>query len=419
MNDGDMPDIEIELEGQAPAAPAQEPTAPEQLDVELEEDRYDRLRLIPWWDQDKLQQARVMVVGAGALGNEIIKNLAMLGVGRLVIIDFDLVENSNLSRSVLFRESDEGRNKAQVAARSARELNPDVRAQPLMGNIVYDVGLGVFREMDVVIGGLDNREARLAINQNCWRVNRPWIDGAIEVLHGVARVFRPPDGPCYECTMSEMDYKLLNMRRSCALLTKDEMLKGRVPTTPTVASVIGGIQVQEAVKLIHNRPDMPVLAGKGFMYNGVTHDSYVVEYQRREDCYSHETFEEVIELDRGVADSQVGDILDIIRAQVTPSAVLEFEREIVYELYCEHCHTRQPIFRALGKVTVDEGRCPDCGQMRLPEMTHSVDAQPEFMDMTLEELGVPPYDIVRGRQGLTMKHFLLAKDRREALGTAA
>ncbi|MFQ6098559.1 MAG: ThiF family adenylyltransferase, partial [Armatimonadota bacterium] len=88
-------------------------------------------------------------------------------------------------------------------------------------------------------------------------------------------------------------------------------------------------------------------------------------------------------------------------------------------LKCEKCGTRQPIFRALGKVTVEEGKCPDCAQMRVPEMTHSVDGQPEFMDMTLEELGVPPYDIVRGREGLKMKHFLLAGDRRRALGAIA
>lgn len=169
--------------------------------ADLEEDRYSRLRLIPWWDQSKLKNAKVMVVGAGALGNEVIKNLALVGVGNILIIDMDIIENSNLSRSVLFRAEDCGRLKAEVAAERAMEINPDINVTWMNADIVNDVGLGVFACMDVVIGGLDNREARLAINQSCWKVNVPWVDGAIEVLHGVARVFVPPDGACYECTM--------------------------------------------------------------------------------------------------------------------------------------------------------------------------------------------------------------------------
>src|SRR6516225_4840179 len=85
-----------------------------------QEDRFHRFRLIGWWDQARLRRARVLVIGAGALGNEIIKNLALLGVGTLFIADLDRVENSNLSRSVLYRADDRGRFKAAVAARAAR-----------------------------------------------------------------------------------------------------------------------------------------------------------------------------------------------------------------------------------------------------------------------------------------------------------
>ena len=84
------------------------------------DDRFDRFRLIGWWDQKKLTSAKVVVIGAGALGNEIIKNLALLGIGNIFIADKDRIENSNLSRSVLYRESDTGRFKAEVAAQSAK-----------------------------------------------------------------------------------------------------------------------------------------------------------------------------------------------------------------------------------------------------------------------------------------------------------
>src|SRR5262249_3602554 len=148
-------------------------------------------------------------------------------------------------------EEDCGLPKAEVAARRAREIYPGMRVQPFHGNIVYDLGLGVFRWADVILGGLDNREARVAINQAAARTGRAWIDGAIERLEGVARVFDAANGPCYECTMGENDWKMLEARRSCALLSRNEMEHGKVPTTPTTAAVVAGIQTQEAVKLLH------------------------------------------------------------------------------------------------------------------------------------------------------------------------
>src|SRR2546430_799494 len=93
------------------------------------DDRFDRLRRIPWWDQDRLRKAKVLVLGAGALGNEILKNLALMGVGNLFIADIGNVETSNLSRSVLFRERDAGRPKAVVAAETVRDIYPDINLQ--------------------------------------------------------------------------------------------------------------------------------------------------------------------------------------------------------------------------------------------------------------------------------------------------
>ena len=136
-----------------------------------DQDRYSRLRLISWWRQERLQAARVLVVGAGALGNEVVKNLALLGLGTIYLIDLDEVEPSNLSRSVLFRESDDGgRPKAEVAAQRAGELNPEINVVPIHGDVITDMGLGLFADVDLVIGCLDNREARLWVNRQCWKI---------------------------------------------------------------------------------------------------------------------------------------------------------------------------------------------------------------------------------------------------------
>src|SRR5215470_16794432 len=125
-----------------------------EIDLNAPDDRFARFRLIGWWDQARLAAAHVLVIGAGALGNEIIKNLALLGAGRVLVADRDNIELSNLSRSVLFRETDCGRGKAAVATERARELFPAMLLHSFSGNIVYDVGLGVYRWADVIVAGL-------------------------------------------------------------------------------------------------------------------------------------------------------------------------------------------------------------------------------------------------------------------------
>src|SRR5215469_10084030 len=232
------------------------------------EDRFSRFRLIGWWDQEKLRHARVLVIGAGALGNEILKNLALLGFANIAIVDMDTIEASNLSRSVLYRESDIGRSKADAAADGVRNIFAEAKVQAITADAVHGLGLGVFGWADIVLAGLDNREARLWINRACWKMKKPWVDGAIEGINGVARVFVPGTPPCYECTLGETDWAILNKRMSCNLLLLENEPAGKIATTPTISSIIAGLQVQEAVKLLHG---LPVLAGRGFIFEGLNH----------------------------------------------------------------------------------------------------------------------------------------------------
>jgi molybdopterin/thiamine biosynthesis adenylyltransferase len=380
--------------------------------VTEQEDRFHRFRLIAWWDQSRLANAKVLVIGAGALGNEILKNLALLGVGNVLVADMDRIENSNLSRSVLYREADNGQYKATVAARSAGEIYPQMKARAFNGNVVYDLGLGVYRWADVVIGGLDNREARLAINRACYKVGRPWVDGAIEQISGTARVFAPP-GPCYECTMSETDWRLLQMRRSCNLLSKSDMQFGKTPTTPTISSIIAGIQCQEAVKLLHG---METIAGKGLVFEGLSSDCYPVEYQRKGDCLSHEPLEEVIALDQGAGSITLAELLEKARAAAGVDAQLELPREVLWKLACGACGSEEEVFLSLGKVKAEQARCPRCDGMRDVRTFHRIDGSEPFLSHTAAGIGLPAFDIVTARSAGRAIGLELTADAAEVLG---
>lgn len=384
----------------------------------LPEDRYDRQRLIPWWEQERLASARVLVVGAGALGNEILKLLALSGVGRIMIYDMDRIELSNLSRTVLFSQSDEGAFKAQIAAERVAALNPKVVAVGQTQNIMHEMGLGIFLWADIVICGLDNRLARMFVNSSCARTGRTWIDGAIEGLSGVVRVFDPAHTACYECTMNEMDRKLVRDRLSCARLARDEISRGHVPTTSVAASVIAALEVQEAIKYLHGQP---ILYGEGIHINGMWNDFNRVRYKRREGCQAHETFEKVIPLNLGVRDITLDELLDLAETRLGKGATLELSRDVVTHLTCTVCEKSEQVGMVLGALREAAARCGVCGTHRIVEFSGIVVKDGELdLSMTPADIGVPPFDIIVARQSIeNQEAWLFDGDAGRCLGNLA
>jgi adenylyltransferase/sulfurtransferase len=370
-------------------------------------DRYSRLRLISWWRQERLHAARVLVVGAGALGNEVVKNLALLGLGTTYLIDMDEVEPSNLSRSVLFRAEDGGKPKAEVAAARARELNPEITIVPMRGNVITDLGLGLFAEVDLVIGCLDNREARLWVNRQCWKVGTPWIDAGIQEIQGVVKVFVPPDSACYECAMTRRDYELLNLHYGCPLLKRDEILAGKVPTAPTIASMMAALEVQEALKLLHG---LPVAAGSALVYNGVSNQFYTTRLPFREDCLSHETYPEPVALAIG-HQARVSDLFEEAGKHLAGPLQLVLDRELVVALDCPRCRWRGELFRPRVEVKSSEAVCPNCREAARPELISAVEDTSPLAQQPLGRVGIPAYDIVRVDAPAGSGFFLLAADR--------
>lgn len=204
-------------------------------------------------DTDRLRDAHIMVVGCGALGNEVLKNLVLLGIGHLVVVDFDVVEQGNLTRSILFRPADVGRRKVDVVKDALRGINADADVQAIHGDVAYDVGLALIRQMDVVMGCVDSRWARYCIQRLCTRVGKTWIDGGIIGMEGTMRVFVPGVN-CYACGLGTEGLDELRRRMPCSGMIRQMEAAGHAPTTSVAASVIGAWQAAEALKVLAGVP---------------------------------------------------------------------------------------------------------------------------------------------------------------------
>lgn len=257
--------------------------------------------------QEEVSNARIMVVGCGALGNEVLKNLILLGVRHLVVVDFDRVEKDNLSRSVLFTkdDADAGRYKVDAVVQRLRQMAPETEVTPICGDIAYDVGLGLIRQMNVLIGCVDNRWARYCINRHAMRAGIPWVDGAIDTLEGTARVFRPGEN-CYACNLGPEGLRDMARRMSCAGMIRRNIEAGKAPTTSIAASVIGAVEAQEAMKLLHPQElqegEQTSLCGKMFYYEGQHLTTRLVGFKAYDDdCAVHDRWEPVRKLPLTVA----------------------------------------------------------------------------------------------------------------------
>lgn len=269
------------------------------------------------WDSERLKQARILVVGAGALGNEVLKNLALLGVGQIGIMDFDQIVPHNLSRSVLYRLADAlaGASKVEAAARALREINPDIQLIQIPGDVIAGLGLGLLRKMDVVIGCLDNRLARLYLNRLCWRAGVPWVDGGILQLSGQVCAYVPDDS-CYECQLSQAEWHEIRQRLGCADMAQRYAQAGLAVTTPLAASVIGAVQVQEALRLLFQAPSERK-GGQMFSYEGAQLSTST--YTRRglqPDCLSHATWKEIHVLPSLSHETRLKDLLKMLEEEL-------------------------------------------------------------------------------------------------------
>lgn len=235
--------------------------------------RYARHTIIPEignQGQRRISNAKVLCVGAGGLGSPVLLYLAAAGVGTLGIVDFDLVDESNLQRQIIHGQSDIGRPKVESAKAKIRELNPSVEVE--IHHLRLDVKnvLDIFSRYDVIIDGTDNFASRYLINDACVILKKPCVMGSIYRFDGQAGVFWAEHGPCYRCVFPEPPP--VELAPNCA--------EGGV--LGTLCALIGSIQATETLKLITGIGE--ALVGSLILYNGLESTFDKIEVSKDPEC---------------------------------------------------------------------------------------------------------------------------------------
>ncbi|MDR9394834.1 MAG: HesA/MoeB/ThiF family protein [Roseovarius sp.] len=241
---------------------------------EAELDRYARhivLREVGGPGQKKLKEARVLVIGAGGLGAPVLTYLAAAGVGRIGVVDDDVVSNSNLQRQVIFRDADIGKPKVFAAAEAMQALNPYVEVRPYQRRLTGDVAADLFAEYDMILDGTDNFGTRYLSNRAAHGAGRPLVSGALSQWEGQLSVFDTARGtPCYECIFPEAPAP--GLAPSCA----ETGVMGPLP------GVIGAMMAGEAIKIITGAG--APLRGEMLIYDALFGETRKFALTRRPDC---------------------------------------------------------------------------------------------------------------------------------------
>ena len=248
--------------------------------------RYNRHSLIDWFDQQKLRDTRIVVVGAGAVGNEVLKNLTLLGVGHIRVFDFDKIEEHNLTRCVLFREADIGCYKADAAAASCQHIDPNLDILASNTDFWHGLTLAQVAESNAVVCCVDNFEARLRLNQLCLMTGTDYYNTAIDSRFITAEVFpysTQPDCACYACTLPTSVYSTMQKRYSCGWLKKASFEEKKIPTTTLTSSLAGAAVTSLILNRLSNHPEAFHYAARYFQ-DAISLAVTVSQIQPNDDC---------------------------------------------------------------------------------------------------------------------------------------
>ena len=249
--------------------------------------RYSRHLIMPevgMEGQLKIKQAKVLCIGTGGLGAPLGLYLAAAGVGRLGLVDFDVVDSTNLQRQVLFGTKDVGTPKTEAAANRLRDLNPDIQIDTFETQLTSANAFELFKDYDIIVDGTDNFPTRYLVNDACVIMGKPNVYGSIFRFEGQITVFGAPGGPCYRCLYPEPPPP--GLVPSCA----EGGVLGVLP------GIVGTIQAAEALKLIIGKGEP--LIGRLLLFDALAMKFRELKLRKNPDCPvcgAHPTMKELID----------------------------------------------------------------------------------------------------------------------------
>ena len=211
-------------------------------------DKFARISLIEGYEREFISGLDILVVGAGAIGNELIKNLALFGVGGITLVDFDTIELHNLTRSIFFREDDVGLPKSKVVTARASEISKETNFQTKNGNFWTELTFKEMLKFDAIICAVDNFEARIRLNSLAQLTNKLLINTGIDHRFASVEIFPfnfSDDCACYECSIPHSVYEKISSRYSCGWIKKIYQENNVIPTTSITASTVAAIAVSQ------------------------------------------------------------------------------------------------------------------------------------------------------------------------------
>ena len=369
-------------------------------------ERYSRLDQMSWWDRPTVARSRALVAGAGALANEVVKNLALIGWGAVTVVDHDHIEAGNLTRSVLFGESDIGAPKATVLARNASRLNPDCRVDGVVGDLRTAISSGMAARHDVVLGCLDNVAARLALSGIAGRASKLLVDGGLTEWEGTVSLFRVPETACYACGLTSQDLRELSLQRSCPAYARRAQAAGGTPTTPMVASATAAWMVQQALKWVHGCRTAPVLA-LGMQIRLDTAYDWLWKFglPQNPECLLHP---DPVVLADGYRPEQGATWREILgwwqEHLQSPQTVLHLPVAVLDSWFCRRCELRQEVYRVhVPEVGVP---CSQCGTSTVVSLRNQVTGEEGWLDRTPASMGFAPWTWVTAYSPSTGEHVV-------------
>ena len=378
-----------------------------------------------------IRTLKILVVGAGAGGNEVLKNLLLMGFGNITIVDFDTVEDSNLSRTTLFCKEDIGKSKSLVAAERLKTMalhdNPNIIG--LNGNLMTDFGKGLFIDHDIVICCVDTQKCRAYINDWCVRTKTPFFemgfaeydvdicffapegtmtqsDGTIiEKLPSDNGVFPTFNGNFPVCLREEIGFgNFEEKRNSCSGYKVKDVNLAKIPTIQVSAAMAGVLVATELIKYLDGKDR---IRNKMLLYFGLTYETMICSYSRNPKCVIHD---EHIDINTHISNENetIGELINKLEQKFGGNVLLTLPDEYIISGKCHACGKTIHYNKRRSEVWDEERWCDDCKNkyenyehiieyasdiVKIPKEITSNSPQ-YILSRKLNDIGVPPNDIL-------------------------